>query len=95
MKIWPGSVLRLRIRIKSITFVAADPTTLTFKMREPDGTLTTYVYGTHAELVKAGVGDYYVDWTVDQSGQHYWRAEATGTNPGAQESFFDVLESAI
>ncbi|MGD9879036.1 MAG: hypothetical protein AB7E70_20935 [Hyphomicrobiaceae bacterium] len=74
---------------------AADPTAVTFRIMEPDGTETTYVYGTDAELVKAGTGDYYVHWTCAKEGRHSYRFEGTGTVTAAGEQVFDVRDSAF
>lgn len=57
-----------------------DPTTVTVKFRSPSGTVTSYVYGTDAALVKASTGDYYIDFTPDESGRWRYRWITTGTN---------------
>ena len=72
-----------------------DPTTLTFKMKEPDGTVTTYVFGTDAELVKDDTGDYHADWTIAKAGRHRWRFIATGGAHGEEPGDFDVRPTNI
>ena len=69
-----------------------DPTTVSVTIREPDGTATTYVYGTDAEVTKASTGVYNCDWSIDQSGQHFYRWFATGTGQASEESSFLVKE---
>lgn len=68
-----------------------DPTTVSFSIKEPDGTTTTYVYGTDSEVLKSAVGVYVVDWPATQEGLHRYRWFSTGTGQAAEESFFDVV----
>ena len=89
-----GQVPRLTVTI-TVASVNTDPTGLTFQMREPDGTVTAYVYGTDAQLVKSAAGIYYVDWTIDQEGEHRYRWVGTGTAAGADEHRFRVTSSAF
>lgn len=80
-----GDLRRLSVTFSDIDGTEADPTTVTFKMREPDGTETIYAYGTDAELVKDGVGRYHVDWTLTQAGRHVVRWEGTGVVATAEQ----------
>jgi hypothetical protein len=64
-----------------------DPTAVTVKVKEPDGTITT---GT---VVKDDTGDYHYDWTIDQAGRHWYRFEGTGTVVAAAEADFWARES--
>ena len=74
-----GDKCRVTCTFKNLAGADTDPTAITFKMLEPDGTVTTYVYGVDAELVKSATGIYYVDWTSDQAGRHLYRFIGTGT----------------
>ena len=74
-----GDVTRLTVAFVDLASVATDPTTVTFVMRAPDGTTTTYVYGTDSELVKDSVGNYHVDWTIAQELRHHYEFNGTGT----------------
>jgi hypothetical protein len=67
--------------------VLVDPTTLNFAFEKPDATVTTYVYGTDAELVKDATGKYHVELTLDQSGWWSWRQESTGVVTATQGKF--------
>lgn len=67
--------------------VLSDPATLSFAFEKPDGTVTTYIYGTDAELVKDAIGKYHVEVTLDQSGQWLWRQESTGVVTASQGRF--------
>lgn len=68
-----------------------DPDTVTFKMTEPDGITTTFVYLTDAELVKDSVGNYHVDWTFAKSGRHFLRWEGTGALATAEPDEVYIL----
>lgn len=87
-----GDIVTLTATITNASNVATDPTTLTFKIKAgPNGSVTTYVYGTNAELVKSSTGVYYVAWPVATAGVvHYYQFVATGTAASASEGSFDV-----
>jgi hypothetical protein len=71
-----------------------DPTTVALKLMSPNGTTTTFTYGTDAELVKANTGDYYVDYSPNMSGRWWFRWETTGTTTAsALEGSFVVQNS--
>jgi len=70
--------------------VATDPTTVTAKVMDPSGNVTTYVYGTDAELVRDGTGIYHLDVVTDEEGEWRFRFEGTGTCTAVEESSFGV-----
>ena len=72
-----------------------DPTTLKFFMREPDGTVTTYVEGTDAELVKNSTGNFHVDWLTAKVGKHYFRWVGTGAAAEVDTGEFEILPGNI
>jgi uncharacterized protein YfaS (alpha-2-macroglobulin family) len=74
---------------------ALDPGTVTFKVTNPAGTTTTYVYGTDAQLVKSGTGNYYVNVSAAGGGEWLYRFESTGTGQAAVEGRFRVQGSAF
>lgn len=94
-----GATVRLKLTMTDSSGTAVDPGALTFKVRQPDGTVTSYVYGTDAQLVKSSTGIYYVDWPIPKTlaaeGVWSYRFEATGANAGAVESQFTVRNSAF
>lgn len=71
----------------------ADPTTVTCKIRKDGEAVTTYVYGTDAEVVKDAVGVYHVDYLLTSSGIYYYRGEGTGAIVAAGERNLRVLTS--
>lgn len=70
---------RIAINYQDDDGVDVDPDGVTFKLMSPRGTITTYVYGTDAELVRLNTGDYHVDVTPTESGRWHWRWISTGT----------------
>lgn len=89
-----GDTRRLSANFKVAT-VDTDPTMLTFKMREPDGTVTTYVEGTNSELVKVSTGNFRVDWPIAKVGKHYYRWIGTGAAAEADTGEFEALPGNI
>lgn len=83
-----GDLVPLRAAFTNAAGAAADPTNVTFKIRKPDGTTTTYVHGTDSELVKDSVGNYHVDFPVTLAGFYEWRYEGTGTVTAAIDGEF-------
>lgn len=83
----PGDVVRVTAAF-TVGGTATDPTAVTFRLREPDGTATEYVYGTDAELEKPSTGNYRVDWPVDQEGWHYFSFTGTGDAPAMEQGEF-------
>lgn len=75
--------------------VAADPTTVTFRLRTPDGTETSYVYGTDPEVERTAVGAYRFALTPSVSGPHHYRWVGAGAVAEAEEGFIRVRGSAF
>ena len=83
-----GDQRRLTVTFTDINDTAADPTGVTFVMVAPDGTQTSYIYLTDSELVKEGVGVYYVDFAITQRGRHAYRFAGTGAVVAAEAGEF-------
>lgn len=93
-KIWPGTTLRLTVSFTDEDGDAVDPATVTFSTATPSGRVTSYVYGTDAEVGKSAVGSYYADIVPDQSGRWQFRWLTTGTGTAlATEGDFVVQAS--
>lgn len=90
-----GDLVKMTANFTDANDTAADPNTVTFKLKEPDGEVTTYESGTDPELVKESVGEYYVEKKVDQIGEHYYRFEGDGNVTAAGEGSFYVVETAF
>lgn len=56
-----------------------DPTEVTIMHRDPSGNEASEVYnGGAGNVVKSSTGQYYLDLTLDESGDWYWRVKTTG-----------------
>ena len=80
-----GDLERVQGTFRNSSGTLIDPTTVTFKARNPAGTITTYVYGTDSQVVKDSTGVYHVDWSLSSAGKWYFRIESTGTGQAADE----------
>ena len=87
-----GQSVNLRATFKVLD-VLTDPTVVTFKMKDPTGIITSYVYGTDVQLVKDSVGKYHVMASLNKYGIWWYRYEGTGTAPGATEANVEVIVS--
>lgn len=77
--IYVGTELQLTFEMLSgETYV--DPTTITFKTIDPNGTEASYTYGTDTEVGKSGTGQYYARITPNAGGRWQYRWETTGAN---------------
>lgn len=73
-----------------------DPTTVTFKYKKPDGTVTTYTYGVGASIVKTSTGIYYIVIITDQAGvfNNRWLGVSTGYSDSDEETVY-VADSDV
>jgi hypothetical protein len=73
--------------------VVRDPTYVVVKVRDPDGDITTYTYGTDATVTKTSTGVYAFSFAVDQAGDWWFRYEGTGEVVAADEQIVQVSGS--
>lgn len=93
-----GALVRLEASFASSGGVPADPTGVTLRYRVGSGAAVVLVYGTDADVIRAGTGSYYVDLTLTSAmvGKLVkYRWEATGAVQAANESEFRVAPSAF
>lgn len=88
----PKSSVRLTVTFQYDS-ADTDPTTVVFESIAPDGTTTSYTFGTDAEVVKEATGVYYVDLELPDSGTYYWRFYGTGAVKASEEGEIQVLSS--
>ena len=85
----------------SVVFTASnlnyDPTTVTFFVKSPAGTITTYVFGTDSAVQKDATGQYHLDVTPNKAGGWSYRVEGTSSTNGniAQEATFLAAQSSF
>lgn len=70
----------------------SDPTTVTFKIEAPDGTVTTW---NKADLDHLDTGVYRLLYTPSQAGRYFVRQSTTGLPTVAIEGYIDVAVSAF
>ena len=73
--------------------VDADPTAVRFKLKTPNGDVTTYNFGVDLELIKDSIGDYHVCYTTLAHGTYHYRFEGTGAVVAAAEGSFAVRQT--
>lgn len=90
-----GDVARITGTFRNDSEAVADPSTLTFTFRAPDGTETTYTYGIDSELVKSSTGVYIVDLELSAAGRWAWKWQATGTAAGVDVGAITVTSASL
>ena len=91
----PITRVRVIAKIKDLDGVLADPTTLVFSIKEPDGTTTSYTWITDDEMVRVDTGDFYIEWDATQSGLHKYRWQASGDVQVAFGGAFNIKEATF
>jgi hypothetical protein len=91
-----GQVVRVTGTFQNTSGVATDPTTVTFKWRDPvTAAITPLVYSVDNALVKDSTGVYHVDITTSNPGDLWFAWYGTGTVAAAIESVFIVKATRL
>ena len=90
-----GDLVRCTGTFTDAAGAAVDPTTVAFKVKDPSANTTTYTYGVDAELVQQAAGIYYLDVSIDETGDWWYRFESTGTGQAGGEDNFYVRPSQV
>ena len=90
-----GEVVRLDLALTDLSAVAVDPAALRLKVKAPDSTVTAYVYGVAADLVKDSPGNYHFNLPLASAGAYFWRWETDAPNAGAAEGGLVVQPSRV
>lgn len=93
--IYPGALVRVTCLVKDAAGALIDPGTLTCKVANPHGQVTTYLYGTDAALVRDSLGTFHIDVDVPIAGAYPYRFFSTGTGQASQEGEIVVTKSAF
>ena len=75
--------------------VPTDPATITAKVRDPDGTITTYVHGTDAELERDAEGEYALVVPLTKDGVWFVRFEGTGNQADAATEDYVYVRASM
>jgi hypothetical protein len=84
-----GDGVRVSAVFTDIHGNAADPTVAAFKVRDPNGAVTS------PSLTRVQTGVYYSDIVLTKSGTWSYRWEGTGAVVAAKEGSLDVCPSAF
>lgn len=95
----PGDVIRISGAFRDrTTGVLTDPTSVSLKIKDPEGTVTEYTYAA-AQIARAAAGTYHYDLSIPDAaaseGLWYFKWTLTGTLVGAMEGKFKVADSAF
>jgi hypothetical protein len=74
-----NTTVRIAVNFQDDDGTDVDPSTVSFKSYSPNGAISSYVYGTDSEVIRANTGDYYVDFVPAQSGRWFYRWASTGS----------------
>lgn len=75
----------------------ADPSTITLKVKDIAGTVSTYVFGVAAEVVRDKLGHYHADIEIDGAGDGFWffRWEGIGAIIAAEERKIQIRKKNV
>lgn len=85
-----GELVRVAVEFRNLAGELLDPSTVSFEFQQPGAAKTTYVHGTHNQLVRASLGRFQVDISATTAGVVAWRFFSTGTGQAAVSGSFVV-----
>lgn len=94
-KYFVGAAMSLSVSFTDSDVTPSDPITVVLKLRSPNGQLSTYTYGTDANVTKQSAGNYSATVTPNCAGRWFTRWEGTdaGGNVIVIEDNFNVQRS--
>ncbi len=81
-----NDLIRLSLSVKQLDGSPIDPTTVTAKIKLPDGTIVDLT----SSIVRPGVGEYYVDYLPTTLGTYQYEFIGTGAAQVAAQNKFLV-----
>lgn len=95
-----GDAVRVNGEFRDQNNTLIDPPVLRFKFKKPDGTITTYVYGTDAQVVRVSTGIYFVlvDSNTYGDWKYRWETEGAGgalDSKSAEENYYSVTSFVV
>lgn len=91
-----GATVRVRVTFEDPdTGAVVDPSTVSITVRAPSTTVTTYTYGTDAEVIKEATGKYLYRLNLSEEGTYRWKWTGVAVNetaviPGSLDSVSEV-----
>jgi len=90
-----GQKLRFNVETKNKAGVLTDPTTLVFRIKPPVAIEFTKVFPADAEVVKDAVGQFHIEFTLAEEGEHPVRWEANGAIQNSTEDRISARDGAF
>ncbi len=89
-----GQVARIVLSITSSTdsTAGADPNAFTVGLKEPNGTTHSYSWPGSTNITSAGPGSFVFLFPTATNGVHYGGVVGSGSNAGAEEFAFNVIQ---
>lgn len=88
-----GALVKVYANFYDEDGVLSDPEVVNLSVRDPDGTVTTYVYETDDEVEKDSTGAYHANIDGNLAGFWHYRWWATGDGQAADEHRFEVEDA--
>jgi hypothetical protein len=85
-----GDLVKVSVLFTDVNDEPADPATVSLAFSDPSGNSLTYDYGSDPEVVKNSTGSYYVELSIDEAGDWFYRWYSTGAGQGSEQSQFAV-----
>ena len=91
-----GDTIRFQVTF-TVGSTNTDPSTsVTFRIKNPNGVVTSYIYGTDADLITSATGIYYINLALTLTGEYNFRWEGAGsTAPGVSEGRIRINKSNV
>ena len=89
MSLHTGDRVRLRAVVTNYDDQVADPSSVVFTVRNPDGTPTVLTYGVD-DVTRDSVGNYFVRYLCEIAGRHNWAVVVSGAIDAYAEATFIV-----
>jgi len=89
-----GDTIRFAVTF-SLSGTDTDPTTVTFRTKNPNKVVQSFVYLTDAEVVRTAVGQFRADLILSLPGEWWFRWEGVGIAPGASEERIKITRSHV
>lgn len=90
---YPGNVIKVRVEFTNKdTGEFVDPTTVTAKVKDPLGVISSYIV-TGGQIVRDALGKFSLEIQPDLQGAWSYEWKGAGTNKGADANEFKIRES--
>jgi hypothetical protein len=95
MSYFPGDLIRVEATFRDEDGELADPGTVTFKARRPNGSILSHALGVDPDTQRESEGVFSTEWHLDTGGRWYFRVESAGAVQAAEETSVRVISTAF